>query len=586
VSTIREQLEMAWLAGRVLDLAPDRPDEVPDKDADLVGVPADLLLDLVTSPPVGHHPRGLRIRGARITGSCAWDWQELKAPLILSSCLVEEPIDLTSATIPNLTIAQSRIEDLNANELRCTHTLSLSGTHAHQINLEGADITGDVFMSDGFNASGEICLLGAHIGGELDLSGAALTNPDGDALTADNADITGSVYMRDGFNATGEIRLLGAHIGGQLDLSGAALTNPDGDALNADNADITGSVYMSDGFNATGQIRLPGAHIGGNLELSGAVLINPDGNALNADGADITGSLYMREGFNATGQIHLPNAHIGGNLDLTGASLRTPDAFALGLEGATVDGCLWMQEMPHPPEGIVNLTRTRVGELRDDQGSWPAKGQLILTSFVYERIALLGTKDAETRLEWLRRAHTYSPQPYRQLAATLTTAGHTDDARTISIARHDDERCIGQLTLRQRAWNQFLSVTVAHGYRPERPLWVLIPLLIATGVLVQWAALTGAFVPTGNNVPTSQGGKPTVSVTRCTSDYPCLSAGAYALENNTPILDLHQAENWQPDTSNPLGWRLRWWLYANALIGWAGTSLIIAALTGLTDHKE
>src|SRR5918993_63975 len=41
-----------------------------------------------------------------------------------------------------------------------------------------------------------------------------------------------ALKLNDRFTATGEIRLLGAHIGGRLDLSGATLINPDGLALN------------------------------------------------------------------------------------------------------------------------------------------------------------------------------------------------------------------------------------------------------------------------------------------------------------------------------------------------------------------
>jgi hypothetical protein len=41
-----------------------------------------------------------------------------------------------------------------------------------------------MFCSEGFTARGEVVLLGAHIGGSLDLRGATLTNPDGPALIA------------------------------------------------------------------------------------------------------------------------------------------------------------------------------------------------------------------------------------------------------------------------------------------------------------------------------------------------------------------------------------------------------------------
>ena len=98
---------------------------------------------------------------------------------------------------------------------------------------------------DGFSATGAVRLLGAKIGGQLDCSGATLTNEGGDALFADGAEITGGVFLRDGFSATGAVRLLGAKIGGQLDCSGATLTNEGGDALAADGAEITGGVFLS-----------------------------------------------------------------------------------------------------------------------------------------------------------------------------------------------------------------------------------------------------------------------------------------------------------------------------------------------------
>ena len=40
--------------------------------------------------------------------------------------------------------------------------------------------------------------------------------------------VDGDMFCRAGFQAEGEIRLLGAHIGGQLELSSAKLANPGG----------------------------------------------------------------------------------------------------------------------------------------------------------------------------------------------------------------------------------------------------------------------------------------------------------------------------------------------------------------------
>ena len=50
-------------------------------------------------------------------------------------------------------------------------------------------------------------------------------------LDADRLTVGGDLFCRAGFAATGEVNLLGAHIGGTLDVSEATLTNPDGYAL-------------------------------------------------------------------------------------------------------------------------------------------------------------------------------------------------------------------------------------------------------------------------------------------------------------------------------------------------------------------
>jgi hypothetical protein len=86
---------------------------------------------------------------------------------------------------------------------------------------------------------------------------------------------------QDGFEAEGEIRLLGAHITGQLGLNGAHVTNSGGYTLAADWLTAAG-VFCPD-FVAEGEMRLLGAHIAGQLSLIGAHLINPGAVALTAD---------------------------------------------------------------------------------------------------------------------------------------------------------------------------------------------------------------------------------------------------------------------------------------------------------------
>ena len=79
------------------------------------------------------------------------------------------------------------------------------------------------FFDDGFTAHGEVLLRGAHIGGELEFSGATLTNPGKNALSADRLTVDGNLSYRAGFTTEGQVQLTGAHISGQLLLFGAHL---------------------------------------------------------------------------------------------------------------------------------------------------------------------------------------------------------------------------------------------------------------------------------------------------------------------------------------------------------------------------
>src|SRR5215213_3830002 len=148
------------------------------------------------------------------------------------------------------------------------------------------------------------------------------------------------MFCRQGFTATGEVRLVGAHIGGPFDLSAASLTNADGRALNADGLTIDRGMYCRQEFTATGEIRLPSAHIGGQFDLSAAMLTNPIGSALNADGLTVDQSVFLSGGFEAVGAgsgatLRLSQARIGGVLEFAPARLEhTSDPRArLALDG-------------------------------------------------------------------------------------------------------------------------------------------------------------------------------------------------------------------------------------------------------------
>ena len=61
------------------------------------------------------------------------------------------------------------------------------------------------FLSKTRSSRGEVCLVGAHIGAQLDCTGGQFSNPDGDTLNAFGLTVDGSMYCSEGFSATGRV---------------------------------------------------------------------------------------------------------------------------------------------------------------------------------------------------------------------------------------------------------------------------------------------------------------------------------------------------------------------------------------------
>lgn len=129
--------------------------------------------------------------------------------------------------------------------------------------------------------------------------------------------------------ADGQVRLSGARIDGNIDLRGARLSHPGGDALEAAGVQVGGNLRCDRAFSAQGRVVLAGASVAGDAVFSGAtlrettdpaeraVLVLPRGSAdstaaLVADRIAVHGNLVLDAGFTAVGSVRVTNARIGG----------------------------------------------------------------------------------------------------------------------------------------------------------------------------------------------------------------------------------------------------------------------------------
>jgi hypothetical protein len=446
-------------------------------------------------------------------------------------------------------------------------------------------IRGGVFLRDCFRAKGEVRLLGAKIGGDLDCRSAAFENKDGYAISAGGLSTQGAVFLRDRFSAKGEVNLRRTKIGVNLECSNATFENENGFALSADGLSTMGSVFLNNGFHAKGEVLLVGANIGWDLNCIRATFENKTGNALNADGLSTQADVSLRNKFRAKGEVRLVGAKIGGDLACIDATFENENGNAFCAERMSVDGTfIWLTK--EKPVGGIDLLHARVGQLLDDKKSWPEKDKLLLDGFEYG--ALAGDKtptSAEERLEWihLQQDKPFKPQPYEQLAKVLRQMGNDEDAKEVLIAKQEDLRKYGELSRKAKALNWVLGFTIGHGWKARKVIFrFIIPIILLGYVLFCFANHVDVMQPSKERVFMSKEFKETGAIP---STYPIFSPFIYSVDTFVPFVNLHQENYWLPDANKPYGPYFRWYLWLHIIFGWISSTLAVVSLTGLV-RKE
>ncbi len=157
-------------------------------------------------------PGGIQVYAAKISGALNLSSVSVPFPLVFARCSLDGELNLRHAEILGI---------------------NLQGTRLCSIAADGAHVKNSIFLRSGFHAGGEVRLAAARIGGNLECDGSTFENPvrsgapgSGFALVADGAIVDGAVFLRNGFNAEGEVRLVGAQVGGYVECTRATFKNP------------------------------------------------------------------------------------------------------------------------------------------------------------------------------------------------------------------------------------------------------------------------------------------------------------------------------------------------------------------------
>jgi hypothetical protein len=152
--------------------------------------------------------------------------------------------------------------------------------------MSDAVVRASVDCTKGFVCRGQWEVAGMRIAGVCDLQGAQLLDPpaqdrdgpyivlNGCALYADRLNVAGDLFLTSGFCATGEIRLMGAYIGGDLACWAASLCSgrSDGNALTLSSAVVKASVFLTEGTTVKGSVEIVSCDIEGKLKLLASTL--------------------------------------------------------------------------------------------------------------------------------------------------------------------------------------------------------------------------------------------------------------------------------------------------------------------------
>lgn len=476
--------------------------------------------------------------------------------------------------------------------------------HEHGVQLAGAWIEGKLDMEAARVPSGltigachfDITPVfhGAKIAGTLNLGGSLLPGLAGDRLACD-----GDLFLGQCFNATEEVWLQGAQIGGNLGCQGANLNGKDC-ALVADGASIKHSVYLNEGFTATGRIRLLSARIGGDLYCDSAKFDGKGGMALEAQGMVLEGNFFFQRLGSPANGVSLALSRIGHLAD---------DAASWG-EGLVLDGLTYDSISRGAPTDVATRLawldkqiQQHIGLNGDGAHFKPQPWRQLARVFREMGHAENARQVAIAFEHRLRKANLIgqTPKHWGKLRSWLY--------RKISRGGHWLFWVFtgyGYRPLRLLGWMfgvwllcamLYWYVALAGVFAPSNPL--VFQNLAYAACKPDYVAPAPQGKAASAVPPAAQGAGNWYLCEKLPEEYSGFSPLAYSLDVILPLVDLQQETSWSPLIPTPKAvwyqelfsicdWKhfTRLVLWFEILFGWVSSLLLVAVVSGLTKRRE
>ena len=524
-----------------------------------------LCTDPIATPRVTH--KGIQVRAARIEGELDLQFARIPFPLAFVGCAFTGPIDLQHA------------------EVRSLH---LDGLHAKSICAHGVKVEGGVNLRNGFLADGEVGLIGASIGGNLECDNATFSNSGGYCLNANGAKVRRSVFLREGFSAHGEVCLVRASIGGNLECDRARFNNPDDACLNAEGVKVEGTVFLCDGFEAHGCVSLAVAEV--RQYLHWREVKSPNKATLDLRSAKIGALWDDEESWPAQDNLYLQGLEYGEIAHHAPSDAKSRIKWLrLQREEEFPTAAIRVIARELREKGVKGLPQWIGGTLNAERA--PHEDDVPWRE-LDRKLREVGAGDVADRIQEVLdapRKPSFSPQPYEQLATVLKRQGHDQDAKDILVAKNEDPAFRKRMSCCWKVWYCIYGTTTDYGPRPLKARWFFALFLVLGCVLFGVGYYYGLITP--SNVPpySAQVGTARVEIAK---DYPKFNFIMYSIDTFVPIVNLHQQGYWLPNPNEgfichtcgiPVSWGglLRLYLWIHIAAGWVLTTLFVVGLTGL-----
>src|SRR5437763_1187413 len=293
-------------------------------------------------------PRGLRLRGVAVAGCLDLAGLAVPFPLRFDGCEFDSPLLVEGAELFELSLTGCpRLPGLLGNGLRLRRDLDLSRSR----------IAGAHWTSASTSKRAAVWLCESEIGSRLICLDATIDGRGDRAVQADRIAVGGAVRLIHRFTAAGEIRLIGARIGGSVDITGARIESSDGPAIDLGGATVEGNLFVIEdpagrrpvirGRFDLGSGRIAGRFVVRNATLE-ALAGGPAGSiyarstatptTISAERLSVGADLMLAGRCEITGRIDLSMGDLSGMSVGGGCVLRSPGRTALDLTNAEIRG--------------------------------------------------------------------------------------------------------------------------------------------------------------------------------------------------------------------------------------------------------